>query len=396
MTSILPIHPFPARMAPEVALAATQTLPPGSRVLDPLVGSGTTLRIAAEHGHTGLGFDLDPLAVLMAAVWTRPIEPDQIVAQTEQVIAQAAVLIPTEISLPWIDDDPATGAYIDFWFGPQQKADLRRLSFVLHSLHGPVADALRIALSRIIITKSGGASLAADTSHSRPHRVRTTNDYAVLPGFRRSAAEVARRLRQQPPPGGVTIAAGDARQLTSLPAGSVDAILTSPPYLNAIDYLRGHRLSLVWLGYTVDAVRQLRGRSVGAEHGPVQDANILQAQKLMAHLPELAALPQREQRIFTRYVTDMVALTAECGRVLRRGGQMTLVVGNSTVRGVFVQNDQVITAAAQQASLRLTHQVERDLPPTRRYLPPPTTEANPPNDLARRMHKELVLTYERV
>ena len=30
--------------------------------------------------------------------------------------------------------------------------------------------------------------------------------------------------------------------------GSVDLTVTSPPYLNAIDYLRGHKMSLVWMG----------------------------------------------------------------------------------------------------------------------------------------------------
>jgi tRNA G10 N-methylase Trm11 len=34
-----PIHPFPARMAPEIALAATAKLPTGSIVLDPMSGS---------------------------------------------------------------------------------------------------------------------------------------------------------------------------------------------------------------------------------------------------------------------------------------------------------------------------------------------------------------------
>lgn len=57
-------------MASDVALNICADLPTGSTVLDPMSGSGTVLRMAAEHGHRALGFDMDPLAVLMARVWT--------------------------------------------------------------------------------------------------------------------------------------------------------------------------------------------------------------------------------------------------------------------------------------------------------------------------------------
>ena len=71
---IRPIHPFPARMAPDLAVAELRSLRPGSVVLDPMSGSGTVLRQAADLGHRPIGFDLDPLAVLMTKVWTTPVD----------------------------------------------------------------------------------------------------------------------------------------------------------------------------------------------------------------------------------------------------------------------------------------------------------------------------------
>ena len=43
-----------------------------------------------------------------------------------------------------------------------------------------IRDCLWLALSRIIVTKHVGATLAWDVSHSRPHKVRTENDFDVL------------------------------------------------------------------------------------------------------------------------------------------------------------------------------------------------------------------------
>ena len=42
-------------------------------------------------------------------------------------------------------------------------------------------------------------------------------------------------------------------------------MVTSPPYLNAIDYMRGHKMSLVWMGWTIGALRDVRGEAVGVE-----------------------------------------------------------------------------------------------------------------------------------
>ncbi|GHO82470.1 hypothetical protein [Dictyobacter formicarum] len=50
MVSIRPIHAFPARMAPEIALKELQKLPQHSIILDPMMGSGTVLRVALNCG----------------------------------------------------------------------------------------------------------------------------------------------------------------------------------------------------------------------------------------------------------------------------------------------------------------------------------------------------------
>ena len=89
------------------------------------------------------------------------------------------------------------------------------------------------------------SSLARDTSHSRPHRVADENDFDVYDGFVRSARQLARRLNPQLIRGNAEVRISDARVLDTVDDQSIDLVLTSPPYLNAIDYLRGHRLTLV-------------------------------------------------------------------------------------------------------------------------------------------------------
>ena len=167
-----PLHPFPARMAPEIAFEALSSLPEGSLVLDPMCGSGTVLQQSLIHGHQAIGFDKDPLAVLISRVSGQPIEPPLFLREANKIADQAESLREQRLQLPWIDRDDETQAFISFWFGSEQRKTLRALSYLVAQRRGRIRNALRLAISKIIITKEPKASLARDTSHSRPHRVK--------------------------------------------------------------------------------------------------------------------------------------------------------------------------------------------------------------------------------
>lgn len=389
------IHPFPARMAPELALDSLIDLRVGSCVLDPMSGSGTVLRQAAELGLRARGFDMDPLAVLMSRVWNTYVPDDLIASVGSSIVQSAQSLSDAEVVLPWIDESEETRNFVDYWFGPTQRVDLRKLAFSLHAFETgryraekhAAADVVRVALSRIIITKDRGASLARDVSHSRPHKVATSSDYDVFEGVERSLQQVRKRLLAHPPWGGAEVELGDARALSSVQNGSVDAVLTSPPYLNAIDYMRGHRLSLVWLGYGLEELRTIRSDSVGAERGPnhLNVEAFAEIESAMSSEP----LPPRHTAMVRRYAEDVYRLLSETARVLKRGGEATYVVGNSCLRGVFIRNSAGIQAAARMVGLQEISTSERQLPEQSRYLPltSPT--------LGKRMRTETILQFSR-
>lgn len=386
-----PIHPFPARMAADIALEELAYFRPGSLVLDPMAGSGTVLRAAAEQGHKGLGFDLDPLAVLMAKVWTTHVNPEELCDEACQVAARAQDMDAEDVSLPWMDEE--TSEFIEYWFGPRQRSDLRKLAHVLQEADEPVGDALRIALSRTIITKDRGASLARDVSHSRPHRVRDDNDFEVFDEFLRSASRLARLMGGQRLPGAVQMHRGDARKLIEVDTAFADAVITSPPYLNAIDYMRGHKMSLVWLGYRVGDLRAIRSDSIGSERAPHPEADLALAELLTPSLGSLDSLPRNVRRMIERYVLDLIGMISELHRVLRPGGKAILVIGNSTLKGVFVRNAQAVAAIAERVGFELLRETERELPPSRRYLPPPKGSGD--SFFEKRMRTETVLSYVR-
>jgi hypothetical protein len=286
--------------------------------------------------------------------------------------------------------------FVDSWFAPRQRADLRRLAAALARRRGAAGDALRLGLSRIIVTKlaGAGASLARDVSHSRPRRALEDSPYDVFRGYERSVARLADRLEASPPRGGVTVRAGDARRLSGVPDNAVDMVVTSPPYLNAIDYLRGHRLALVWLGHRVGELRAVRADSIGAERAPAgRDHAAAEALALTSGLDGIERLPSRIKGMLSRYALDLAALLREAARVLKPGGRATFVMGDSTLRGVFIENSALLKAAARRAGLRFVSQARRPLEGKRRYLPPPGRSAR--TGLDKRMSLETIVTVVR-
>jgi hypothetical protein len=243
-------------------------------------------------------------------------------------------------------------------------------------------------LSRVIITKDRGASLARDVSHSRPHRVRDDNDFNVYAGFMQAARVIAKRLAPEAIRGHATVELGDARTLGDGDRGSYDVAVTSPPYLNAIDYLRGHRLTLIWLGHAIGELKTLRSAGTGAEriaeHG---------AFDVEPFVKPLAGRPLEDRYLgwIRRYSSDMSDTLATLRTVVRPGGRIVIVVGNSLIRGNAIDNAVIIRHCAKKEGLALEGTKRRTIPARRRYLPPPR-DGTP---FASRMRTESVLTFVR-
>src|ERR1700733_14140424 len=84
-----PIHPFPARMAPELVWDELPNHSTRLRVLDPMAGSGTTLVTAKLRGHEAIGYDRDPLAVLIARSWLTDVTKTEVETKAGEVLARA-------------------------------------------------------------------------------------------------------------------------------------------------------------------------------------------------------------------------------------------------------------------------------------------------------------------
>ncbi len=393
---IRPVHPFPARMAPSVVRSVLPKAGNPLSILDPMSGSGTTLVWARSMGHRAIGCDTDPLALLIARAWCADTEPENLRRRAGLVLERAKILgdrLTYKESYPK-SADGETRQFVDFWFDPENRRQLSALSTCISRVRSQEERTLLwCAFSRLIITKTSGASLAMDVSHSRPHRV---YDVAPVKPFETFLKAVSKVARNCPFAGNANsapradIRRGDARALP-VESATVDMVITSPPYLNAIDYLRGHKLSLVWMGHSISEIRALRSDNIGTEVSKQSTSNeaVHEAMKAMANLESLDV---RRQGMVRRYVWDMDKVMKECARVLKRKGSAVFVVGNSTIRGVFVKNSEALIRLADSSGLTLISRSTRPIETKRRYLPPPESE-RAGGIMQGRMREEAILEF---
>jgi SAM-dependent methyltransferase len=394
-----PVHPFPARMAPGIAFDIIAAEPEPIRVLDPMMGSGTVLAVARARGHAAVGIDIDPLAVLLARVWTTPVDVHKVERKAAEVLERAkADFSSRRIGAAYPRyADAETRKFIRYWFDDYARRQLASLAEATGGVRDDrVRDTLWCAFSRLIITKQAGASLAMDLSHSRPHKV---FDHAPIKPFNKFLAAVRQVLKncicnnQRNRGPATSVLLGDARHLP-IASGTIDLVLTSPPYLNAIDYMRCSKFSLVWMGYTIRELSGIRTESVGTETGDQEAYESDDIRSIIADLKLNPRLSVRNEAVLAHYIADMQHAVGEAARVLSTTGKAVYVVGENTIRGTFIPNAKIVSAVAEWSGLKIDRRRARELPANRRYLPPPTVR-NSSEGLEGRMRREVILSFSK-
>jgi DNA modification methylase len=417
-------HSFPAKFPPQLPRHFIESLTnPGDIVLDPMQGSGTTTLEAQLTGRQAVGTDIDPLALLIANVKTTPLDALHVLQVSKDILRKAiytygerATSLSRALQSRW---DRETHEFVNYWFDINTQLALMALVLEIEKIENPaLINFYKLAVSAIIITKTGGVSLALDLAHTRPHRAKLVYNESgeILEGFEylerppRNLEHATKKLRSpfnefekrvinnlkgllspkdQYIPAKIMYA--NAEKLP-LDGNSVDLIVTSPPYAsNAIDYMRAHKFSLVWLGYPIDDLSEKRSKYIGGE---------LLTEITFEPLPEYTSkivseitnLDKKKGQVLNRYYSEMTRVIREMLRVLKPGKSSIVVVGNSVMRNRDTETQNCLADIGYSLGFALPKIGVRNLDRNRRMLPA-GTELNLESQIQQRMHVEYVIGF---
>lgn len=284
-------------------------------VLDPFCGVGTTLLACKEGNIPSLGCDVSPLARFVSETKTRNYHLEEL--QTEfSKLKQSKFDFPRE-------------GRVDSWtakrFNPQT---FRELLFVKHYVqeemkNNPLQDLALLALIDSTLRASNvermGASLRRSSSKGyKPIRKFWLQKLEYL------LKDLKKSELRGPEP---LIYDDDARQLKRIEDESIASIITSPPYLNKIEYASAYKLELAL--FFEEPKTQLRS-FVGDE-------------MRSTHSNSESDLP-----VVDAYLKDMDKCFKQMFRVLTTGGKAVINVAGACFPDRVVKSDEVLMEIAVQ------------------------------------------------
>lgn len=368
----------------------------GDTILDPYSGAATSLLQARLIGRNALGIDIDPIACLIGRVISTSYSLDEL-DNIYLAILREAAKVECELTRMPMDEEtwkPGTPfsinglagvvpnrPQIQFWFAPVQRSILAILVEFVKSFKDPRhADLLRLTISSTIIRKwPNTLSLAKDIDHSRPHRV-SRNDLSLTSQFEifyrvlKTVIKTVKNINAQSQGSkqAIRVIQGDACHIVSqLQPNSIDYVLTSPPYFNAIDYPRAHRFSQWWLWHDCEPLN--RNQYVGLRSGSIDASIIRDCQHLipnrMREIEWLLKASPVKYASLCRYIIDAYDIINTLFRVIKPGKSLTIVLANNKIHGTTLPVSSIVSDFLERTGFASINVQERTINSNRRRYP---------------------------
>jgi hypothetical protein len=372
---------YPAKFHPPVVAALlTRYTESGDQILDPFVGSGTLLVEAALHERQAVGVDVDPVAISVALAKTRRYDLLELSHTCKQILDRISLdersaesyvqLMHSDISTDELDeicnaedlkipDIPN----LHHWFRQYVAVDLARIQKSINDLapDGRTALLFQVVFASIIRNCSNADPVPVSgleyTSHMRQRDAagRLINPFALFRGASKRALTAAQEWVNAIPDSAVEPLAfrGTALDLPGDVPEKVDAVVTSPPYHNAVDYYRRHQLEMFWLGHTVSQSERLALLPDYIGRPKVALSNPLLAEpwkpSALADEWERKIHEQQEGRAsdFRHYVQAMTKVFGQLAIRMSPGRPAIFVLGQSRWNGEQIPTEELIAELAR-------------------------------------------------
>ncbi|MFI7837422.1 hypothetical protein [Pseudomonas asiatica] len=366
------LHPYPAKLLPHIAnffVRASAVRGKSGIVLDPFCGSGTVALEASLAGLVPFVADANPFALLLTKVKTFPYCVNSLRARLQTIAAKSKryrTAVDIEIINPCL------------WYKKEHKKKLDIIARAISEVDDVnERDFFRVAFSAVAkkVSYADPAvsvpvrlklkdSLSLEANKRVSDRLKWIESLNVVEEFARVCEQNVQRVAQAnsylSDRAKAVVVGNDARDLSGIAQGNVrpSLILTSPPYGSAQKYVRASSLSLNWLGLASPRdLSMLEGRSIGREHLPSWREDGKEKPELNCSyeslLARIAAINPLREKITRQYLVDMHSSVAEAYEMLENDGHMVFVIGNNTVCGEALCNDEFLIEACLSHGMTL-------------------------------------------
>lgn len=386
-------YTYPAKFIPQLASRLiNEYSSEGDIIIDPFMGSGTTVVEAIVNNRIGIGTDINDIAYLIAKVKTTPIQAMKLLQEFNKIEIDLRGRMNGNYaefltkSLTFVPQNER----IDYWFLPQQKEKLSIIfARILEIEDEDIKNFFLVAFAQIL--KSCSIWLQKSV---KPTRDQNKKIYEPPTLFSNQAKKMIKRhdefnriLSEKVKNNTNEFRIIRCEDSRSLPCedGKAQAIVTSPPYVTSYEYADLHQLPSLWFGY-LSELPEFRKKFIGSAYKDREKIDLKSplAQNIVEQLGE-----NKKGREVRYYFADMLETFTEVKRVLKIGGKACVVIGNTQFQGVDILNAEVFQEQFENIGF-ITHKViNREIPS--KMLP--STRDNETGQFVKATDKKAKLAY---
>lgn len=357
-------HMYPAMMIPQVARKLIADYKPVhcNLLLDPYMGSGTSLVEANIVGINAIGTDINPLARLMSKVKTTHYDLSEISYWYSEICMAFGFYSPTDVK----DTNFERISNYAFWYSEDS---LYRLTFITQLINDRVPkeyqDFFRVALSETVrevsFTRNG---------EFKRYRMRQDRIDVFKPDvFKNFEMKVIRNMKGlmafNKYENGANSMICDFNSTFEIPNdiiadGSLDMVVTSPPYGDShttVAYGQFSRWANEWFGFA--NAKNLDNLLMGGQKS--KDCKF-STESIKPELEEIKVLDPKRYREVLSFLDDYYFSIMNVAKKVRKGGRICYVVGNRRVKNVQINLDYFTAETFERFGFKHEITIVRDIP----------------------------------
>ena len=385
------LHTYPAMFIPQVGRRLIETYSKkGDTICDIFCGSGTALVESKRLGRNAYGIDLNPLATFLAGVKTTPIDPKKLNKEYLRVLSRAEKIKKGEIVKPDFKN-------IDFWFKEKVIIGLAKLKKAI----GEVKDKSIRRFLMAAFSETVRYSSNTKTGEFKLVRIKREkiekHDPDVLGLFQKRAGKSIAGMSSfyEDADEGVwtRVIYGDSSKENGIKSGSVDCIVTSPPYGDSqttVAYGQFSRLSAQWTGLfeNPNDASGIDNQLLGgrAARGLSSD---LDSKYLKESMEKIARRDSSRAKEVLSFYIGLNDCLKQARRILKSKKYFCLIVGNRLVKQVRIPTDFIIAELAEKIGFSCEDIFVRNIPGKR--MPSKNSPTNVAGALEETMNKESIV-----
>ena len=344
-------------------------------VLDPFAGVGTTLVEADIAGHEAIGFEINPYAAFAARakLGAHRLEPARLGASIRDFVAFMDESERTSRA-PKASPPAAFRTRAPFYSPAVERKVLLAFDF-MQTLEAPIAALFRLAFAATMVNYSNYSyepSLGRKASVGRPEVEDDDVAGAIAVKLHQMADDIdwyrGARANSERDDGRV-FESSFFEGYAELGEGSVDLLVTSPPYLNNYHYNRNTRPHLYWLGFCAAPrdLKRLEELNVGTYWQNARDEERIDLDTsidddAIREAIEAVRVRNPDKGVYggngwanyaARYFNDCARFLDGAAWCLRPGATALVVIGNSILQGVPIPTDRFLAAIAKSRGFQV-------------------------------------------